>query len=136
MSLHRTIQNLAARFADDIVNAIRSASLQELLAETRGRKGKADTAVEAGAGAGSHGMSRQAPVAGKRLARRTQAQIDQYVDAIVALLKKHPEGLRAEQIQRALGLDKRETPRPIAAALQKRLISKKGEKRATTYFSR
>jgi hypothetical protein len=128
MSLHRTIQALAARFADDIVAAIRAASLQELLAETGGAR-------RAGAAEG-RAVGRPAPSPDKRLARRTQAEIDKYVDAIVALLKKNPKGLRAEQIQRALGLDKRETPRPIAAALAKRVITKKGEKRATTYFAK
>jgi hypothetical protein len=128
MSLHRTIQALAARFADDIVSAIRSASLQELLAETGGARRVATE--QAG------GLLRPVPAPDKRLARRTPAEIEKYVEAIVLVLKKNPKGMRAEQIQRALGLDKRETPRPIAAALAAKRITKKGEKRATTYFAK
>jgi Fic family protein len=55
---------------------------------------------------------------------------------IVSLLAKHPKGLRAEEIRSKLNLSKQEVPRPIADALAEKLITKKGEKRATTYFKK
>jgi hypothetical protein len=57
------------------------------------------------------------------------------VEAIVGLLDKHPQGMRAEQIRSSLGLDAKELPKPLADALAAKRISQKGEKRATTYFS-
>jgi hypothetical protein len=50
-------------------------------------------------------------------------------------VKKNPKGLRAEQIRAELGIDKREWMRPLEAALGSKKLTKKGEKRATTYFS-
>lgn len=56
------------------------------------------------------------------------------VEDIVALLGKNPEGLRAEQIRDALGVQAKELPRPLADALTEGRIKKTGQKRATTYF--
>ncbi|HWL86617.1 MAG TPA: hypothetical protein VNO21_12490 [Polyangiaceae bacterium] len=44
--------------------------------------------------------------------------------------------MRAEDIRHKLGLDVREVPRALKDALASKLISKKGQKRATTYFYR
>lgn len=80
------------------------------------------------------------PVAAKktatgRLARRSVEDIGSVVTSIVSLLQSHPEGLRAEQIRGALGLDAKELPRPLADGLAAGTISKQGQKRATTYFA-
>ena len=53
----------------------------------------------------------------------------------MAKLKEHKGGLRSEQLQKVLHLSKREIVRPISDALATKKISKKGEKRSTTYFS-
>jgi hypothetical protein len=47
-----------------------------------------------------------------------------------------PKGLRAEQIRAELGIAKREWMRPLGLALDSKKLTKKGSKRATTYFSR
>ena len=57
------------------------------------------------------------------------------IDGIVGLLEKRNEGLRAEQIREALGVEAKELPRPLADALEAGRISKTGQKRATTYFA-
>ncbi len=57
------------------------------------------------------------------------------VGRIVSLLHSNKKGLRAEDIRAKLGIDRRELPRPLAEALKKKLVSKKGKKRATTYFA-
>jgi hypothetical protein len=54
----------------------------------------------------------------------------------VTLVKKHPKGLRAEQIRKELGIEKREWMRPLEAALSSKSLTKKGEKRSTTYFAK
>ncbi|HEX4512006.1 MAG TPA: hypothetical protein VH054_00675, partial [Polyangiaceae bacterium] len=61
--------------------------------------------------------------------------ISAVVTKIVQLLKGNKKGLRAEEIRAKLHLDRREIPRPLAEALKKKLVSKKGKKRATTYFA-
>ena len=55
---------------------------------------------------------------------------------MVGALKKAKNGMRSEQLQRALRLDKKEITGPINEALAAKKISKKGQRRATTYFAR
>jgi hypothetical protein len=57
------------------------------------------------------------------------------IDEIATLLASHPEGLRAEQIRAALGVEAKELPRPLADALAAGRVTKTGQKRATTYFA-
>lgn len=139
-SLRSTLTDLAQTFAANVLEAIRQMSLDEILAETQGggavgggRGGpRARVALEVGA-AGRTG--RKKAVGGGRLSRRSADDIAAIVDDIVGLLEKHSEGLRAEQIRAQLGLEAKELPRPLADALAAKRISKKGQKRATTYFA-
>jgi hypothetical protein len=55
---------------------------------------------------------------------------------VVALVKKHPKGLRAEQIRVELGLQAKEMPRVLKDGLAAKKLTCKGQKRATTYFAR
>lgn len=69
-----------------------------------------------------------------RLPRRTPAQIVEGVNAIVALLREHSDGMRSEQIRAALGLDVRELPSLLkqgVKATMLRIVS--GQKRSTVY---
>lgn len=137
--LRNKITELASTFASSVLNAIRSASLEEILSETNG----GGSPVRRGPG-----RPRSVPVVEVatptrrgsrqrgRLERRSADDISQIVERIVALLDSRPEGLRAEQIRDELGLDAKELPRPIAEALSSRRVSKAGQKRATTYFAR
>jgi uncharacterized Zn finger protein len=80
--------------------------------------------------------ARRAPraVEAKRT-RRSRSEIGDTVDAIVELLRRHPDGLRAEQIRAVLAIPAKELPRPIAEGLLSRRLRKTGRKRATTYFT-
>src|SRR3954447_10833623 len=130
-SLQNTITHLASTFATDILNALRGMSLEEILAAT----GKAPGARTAAASRPSApAAQRKAPKG--RLGRRSPADIAGTVNQIVALLQKHKGGLRSEQIRSQLGLDKKEMPRPLAEGLAAKKLTKKGQKRSTTYFAR
>lgn len=142
-ALHSSIEALAAEFARAVLSAIRSASLEEILAESRGaaprgRRAVAAPAHEAAAPSAARGGRKAA--AGKRgkkgrLPRRSLGDIQKVLESIVGLLQKSPEGLRAEQIRSQLGLLAKEMPRPLAEGLAGKRLRKKGEKRATTYFA-
>jgi hypothetical protein len=110
--LRSSIQSLAQTFAAGVLDAIRSSSLEDILGETSGRP------------PGS---------ASKRLARRSANDIAAVTESIVALVKKHPKGLRAEQIRAQLGIAKKEWMRPLGLALDSKKLTKKGQKRATVY---
>ena len=153
-TLRTSITELASHFAAGVLNAIRGASLEEILAETNRTGfgiGAGASAVKRGPGrpkgsgasngAAASGSAAAEKSGGKkgrrgRLGRRSASDIGAVVERIVTLLGQNPKGLRAEEIRAKLGLDAKELPRPIADALAAKKISKQGEKRATTYFAR
>jgi hypothetical protein len=55
---------------------------------------------------------------------------------MVSLLKKHKDGLRAEEIRANLGMEPKEMPRILKEGVSTKKLSSKGQKRATTYFAR
>jgi hypothetical protein len=130
-TLHAQLQQLAASFADSVLGAIRAASLEELLAESGTSHGT------------SRGFRKPGPAVAKagvrstgRLARRSPEQIAKTIEQVVALVKKHKAGLRAEQIRVELGLQAKEMPRILKEGLAAKKLSAKGQKRATTYFAK
>jgi hypothetical protein len=135
LSLRNRLNELAASFSAGVLDAIRGASLEELLSESPGGKARAvaRTPVRSVAAApAAEAPSRRRP---GRLPRRSAGDISQAVDKIVALLGDNPAGLRAEQIRQKLGLQAKELPRPLKEGLDGGRLSKVGRKRATTYFA-
>ena len=128
-SLRTTIESLASEFAASVLDALRSASLDEL-ADVAGRgaptrRGPGRPRADAGESAGA---------APKRLGRRSAGDITRMIQSIVDVLQKSASGLRAEQIRETLGVEAKELPRPLADAISSGRITKSGQKRATTYF--
>jgi hypothetical protein len=122
-SLRSQLNELASRFTDGVLAAIRSASLEDLLAESGGR----------GRVAGGGGRPDPLRKSG-RLQRRTQEQIEAVLAKVVAAVRAAKgEGLRAEEIRRQLGLDVREVPRVLKQGLRTKRLKARGQKRATTY---
>ncbi len=140
-TLRTAISQLANQFASGVLEAIRGASLAEILAESGeggGRAGRSSGGARRGRPPASEASS-AGPAKKRRrgrLERRSATDIAGVVRQIVDLLAAHPEGLRAEQIRHELGLEAKELPRPIAEALASRKIAKQGQKRATTYFAK
>lgn len=124
-NLRSQLDSLAQDFASSILAAIRSASLEDLLDGRRGRAAAAAAAV----GSLKKGAK-------GRLARRSSADIAKTLDRVVGVVKKSKDGMRAEDIRKALSLDVREMPRVLKEGLAKKKLRAKGQKRATTYFVR
>jgi len=131
-TLHQTINALASEFAHSLLRALRNASLDEIISETHAGHSATGGGRRRGRAPSSGAAARRG---GGRLRRRSQNDINAVVTKIVSLLKANKKGLRAEEIRAQLHLDRREIPRPLAEALRKKLVSKKGKKRATTYFA-
>jgi hypothetical protein len=133
MPLRSNLAVLAASFANAVLDAIRGASLEELLSEAGagpqrrgpGRPRKSATTSAAASSRRSSG----------RLARRSPEQIAKALDQVVALVKGKKDGLRAEQIRAALKMQSKEMPRVLKEGLAKKKLKSKGQKRATTYFA-
>lgn len=138
-NLKSTVETLANDFARNLLAALRGMSIDEIVSVTGGgvpgaRRGPGRPPRAAGAAAAA-ASPRARRGKGGRLARRSIDEIASMVETIAALLAKKPEGLRAEQIRAELGVDAKELPRPLADGVKAGRFSKKGQKRATTYFA-
>ena len=133
MSLKDAVADLSEAFATMLLEAVGKASLGELADLANG--GTSSAPARRGRPVGStNKTSSKKSAKGKRV-RRTVADLDAAASKIVAFVKKHKNGVSAETIREELGLERKELPRPIKHALSQRLISKKGQKRATLYFA-
>ena len=149
-SLRSRLAELATAFSASVLDAIRGASLEELLSGSSGQRARVPSPAKRGARlagprpaapapapARDTSAATAAPAArrrGGRLARRSSGDIAGVVTSIVGLLKSSPAGLRAEEIRAKLGLQAKELPRPLKEGLDAGTLSKSGQKRATTYF--
>ncbi len=131
-SLSAQLTTLASRFAEQVLDAIKSASLQELV----GAKGSAANGRPAQARPTATLPEKARVKPSGRLARRSPEEIAKAVDKIVLLVKTHKEGMRAEEIRSRLGLLPKEMPRILKAGVAAKKLSSKGQKRATTYFAK
>jgi len=151
MTLKNRISALAEEFSAGVLAAIRSASLEEILSEGgRSRSPASQASRVSRVSNASHAPAASAVAAepakrgpgrprgrkSGRLARRSPEQIAQVVEAVVGALKKNKAGMRSEQLQKLLNLDKKEISGPLNEALEGKKITKKGQRRATTYFAR
>ena len=130
-TLHEQATAFVDAVLDSILASIRSASLEDLISgrdQRRTKRGSTQSETTGTSEAKANGRL------ARRLARRSKDEILAKVSDVAALLKKHKDGLRSEQVQKELGLDKRETPRifreGLAAGMLKVL---RGKKRATFY---
>jgi len=131
MSLRSQLNELAAQFADAVVNAIRGSSLEELLAQAGGSGAPRRGPGRPRSAAASESKSRvRSP---GRLPRRSAEEIAAELDRVVAVVKKSKAGLRAEEIRAALKMQPKEMPRILKEGLSAKVLKSKGQKRATTY---
>lgn len=131
-TLQSNLHNLATSFAESVLDAIRGASLQELLGETSGAPRRGPGRPKAAATPEGNGKPARVARSG-RLQRRSPEDIAKALDQVVALVKKSKTGLRAEQIRQQLGMEAKEMPRILKEGLDKKAIKSRGQKRATTY---
>jgi hypothetical protein len=126
-ALHSRLSALADNFANTVLDAIRGAPLEELLGGGSGRSSPVRRAK-------ANPKPARASSSG-RLKRRSPEDIASALEHVHGLLKRHKDGLRAEQIRDTLRMQSKEMPRVLAEGLAKRKLKKKGQKRATTYFA-
>jgi ribosomal protein L12E/L44/L45/RPP1/RPP2 len=139
MSIQRRIADLAEQFAKDVLSELRGSNLEDLVsAISEQRRGPGRPRGSVATAAPAIGAPAAAPKAkrgkGGRLKRRSIEQIQATLDKVVSTLKN--SSMRAEQIQSALHLDRKEPPAVLKLGLSTKKLSKKGEKRATAYSVR
>jgi hypothetical protein len=146
-TLHSQLDSLARSFAEQIIEVIRGSSLQELsvgggATAERARSADRPTAF-ASSGAARRAVSNATPApapkaarANGRLPRRSAEEIQAMLGKVIGLVKKHKDGLRAEEIRTNLGMLSKEMPRILKEGVSTKKLSTKGQKRATTYFAK
>jgi hypothetical protein len=132
--LREQLSSLATNFADSVLAVIRGASIDDLLSESHAAPRRAGRPR----GRSTPSTPRSARVAAPRakagrLARRSPADIARALATVVALVKRHPKGLRSEQIRAELKMRPNEMPRILGEGLAKKALKSRGQKRATTY---
>jgi hypothetical protein len=133
-NLHSQLRSLADSFVTEVLDAIRSASLDELLSDTgRSSASPSPRRVPVARPAAPKAVRRSS--SGGRLPRRSPDDIAAALEQVVSTVKAHKDGLRAEEIRSALGMQAKEMPRILKEGLMKRRLRSKGQKRATTYFA-
>jgi hypothetical protein len=135
-TLKTQIASLADSFAAGVLAAIRSASLEAILAGGGAPARRGPGRPPKTNGAPSRANPKPAKRGkGGRLARRSSSDIEHVIGLVVAKLSEHKNGLRSEQLQKVLKLDKKEITGPLNQALAAKKITKKGQRRSTTYFA-
>jgi hypothetical protein len=130
-TLHSRLSDLAESFASEVLAAVRGAPLKDLIGSAS-QEGRGRTPARTAAPAPSPKARRSSG----RLARRSQADIIGALDRVLALVKKHRAGLRAEQIRQQLGMQPKEMPRVLKEGIASKKLTSKGQKRSTTYFAK
>jgi hypothetical protein len=139
-TLRAQLNSLAASFAEQVIAAIRSGSLNDLVGS-----GGADHAghgrvprVARGGGGMPDPLVVPAKKRGKsgRLPRRSPEEITAVLNKIVLLVKTQKSGMRAEEIRSKLGMEPKEMPRILKEGVSTKKLTTKGQKRATTYFAK
>jgi uncharacterized protein YejL (UPF0352 family) len=129
-TLRSNLNAIANSFANAVLEAVRGASVEELLGNNTNHR-----PVDRSNGS-TKSPARAAPSRSSgRLARRSTEDIAALLDKIMALVKKHKGGLRAEQIRIELKMQSKEMPRVLKEGLSTKRLKTKGQKRATTYFA-
>jgi hypothetical protein len=126
--IESSAEEFAAAVASSVLSVIRACTLEELAAVLDGAGGAPRRA------AGTKGHRPRGQKSGKRV-RRTMGDIMALVEMIAALVQKREGGATAEQIRTLLGVERKELPRALREGLKTKLLTKRGHKRATTYFA-
>jgi hypothetical protein len=122
--LQSAIEALAKEFTSKILHALRSASIEELSPHARAPKSTSSS-----------------PAKKAKRIRRSPAELHRLADQLVSIVKKHPNGIRAEDLKRAFGVKPGNVgakvfTKPLAFALHAKKLTKHGQRRNTTYHAK
>jgi len=129
-SVESDIRSRVEAFVEEITTMIRTSAL-EVVSEALGEGGTRPAARGRARAAAPVVSSGRRTKGAKRDPRMLQALTDKLGDYI----KKNP-GLRIEQIGKALGTPTKDLALPVKKLIAGKKIATKGQKRATTYFSK
>jgi hypothetical protein len=139
ITLRSRLSELAEAFADQVIASLKGSSLHEIVGIDGGTRPVATSRRSTVARVASAPSTPRSSVVLRpsgRLRHRSAVQIEEALERVVALLKNHANGLRAEEIRVDLGMLSKEMPRVLKEGLAAKKLTSKGHKRATTYFAK
>lgn len=137
--IRETIRVAAEEFADAVASSVlgilRGCTIEDLIGLAGGDAERAPRA--SGNGYRPRITARAASKKGKHpaRARRTMEDIEALAERIAVAVGRTQSGATAEQIRETLGIERKELPRALREAIKMKLLTKRGQKRATTYFA-
>lgn len=145
--LENTLQSLVTGFAKDILSAVRGASFDDLAGLATPAASRSAAPAKAAPAASRTAPARRVRGAGKASAaprrggkgvriRRSPEQLAGTIDRIVEVLKGKKAGLGSEELQKELGMSKKDLFGPLTTALEQNRLVKTGNRRGTKYFVR
>jgi hypothetical protein len=129
MAVDRFVEDITAAIHSSVREALGSALGEELLSRKGGRVGRGVRRVGRGVGGVARGA---APTLGRK---RAPEQLEALTGKLRDYIAKNP-GQRIEQIGAGLGIATKELALPARKLLADKQLSKRGQKRATTYFAK
>jgi hypothetical protein len=128
-TLHSEIRSKIDAFVEQLTTHVRKTALDSVR-EAFG-DGVAPARRGPGRPRGATKAARPAPSAG---GKRTPEQVQADAERIASYVRQHP-GQRLEQIAAGLGTASHDLKLPVIKLLSSKTLSKKGQKRGTTYFA-
>jgi hypothetical protein len=124
--IEKLLRDRVELFVAELSDIIRQAALERV---------SDALAAPGGSGRGKRSAAALEKRVGKRPKgqKRAPAEMERLLKAIVAAVQNEP-GIRADQIANSLSLATRDTSLPIKKLLADKVLTKKGQKRATQYF--
>ena len=121
------IRAIVDRFVEEITAAVQASAREALHSALGG-----EASVRKGRG---RGAKTAAAIARGRGAKRAPEELEALTGKLRAYVAKNP-GQRIEQIGAGLGVATKELALPAKKLIAAKQLSKKGQKRATTYFAK
>jgi hypothetical protein len=119
-TLKKALDDIAARFANEVLAALTRASVEELQGALPNGKG-------------TRSRTRIGPGRSQRTSTTGHA-LEIMAANLVRHLKDHGP-TRSEELRRALGISRQDMVKVVALATEWKVMGKKGEKRSTTYYA-
>jgi hypothetical protein len=126
-TLKTTLHGLAEKFADELLRALRGASLDEILATGDGAQPRRGRLAAASLGS--------TPSARAPAAAATRGRDAITVETIVGILRKNPKGMRSEHLRKALGAKRGTWRYQMQKAIIEKRVRMHGTKNSAVYFA-
>ncbi len=140
MNITAEIERRIQSFVADLDGLVRKAALDAVSAALGGKPNSAPKAASSGrasakkpAAAKAAAPAKAAKSAPKKGGKRDPKDLEKLVDAVRAHIAQHP-GEGVETIGKHMGVKTKELALPIIKLLDKKAITRKGQRRGTRYF--